>query len=120
MYEPMARALRILCYITLAIIILAEVAIISDYIIENNKPKHVVTYDKEAIYKRQQEKRDAYNGRGPKTGTINHSRSIDHRGRSTIKVNGATITLDIPPERIIEQLDIDYNDIRDYYGDELR
>ena len=115
MFEPIARALRIVINTVIAIVILFEIILITDYFAEKNKPKHEVSYDKEAIYKRQQEKRDAYMGKGPRNGTIDHS-----RGRTTIRVNGSAVTLDISPEQIIEQLDIDYHDLRDYYGDELR
>lgn len=38
----------------------------------------------------------------------------------TIKSGNTIIHTDVSPEELLEQLDLDYNDISDYYGIELR
>lgn len=39
---------------------------------------------------------------------------------TTIHTSSGEVKINLTPTEIIQQLDIDYHDIRDYYGDELR
>ena len=39
---------------------------------------------------------------------------------TNIVTSSGDITIELTPEEIIQQLNIDYEDIRDYYGDELK
>ena len=39
---------------------------------------------------------------------------------NTIKIKSKGKTIKVSPEQVLEQIDIDYDDLRDYLGDELR
>ena len=59
-----------------------------------------------------------YRTYGPPSRENNTTRGI--KSSTTIYTSSGKVELDLSPAEIIQQLDIDYHDIRDYYGDELQ